>query len=210
MLALAATPRLTTRSPSLSTGPARCPDSSSAAPNAPLEDFTPDGSNQVEFRISFLDQGEGPLNNFVGPEGGYNEKQVKVRAVSINNVRSDFSNTLTIADENRLNITSAVVQDTDDDGEDEIVAEFNEPVEGGSIAVDAFTLLRNGSALSGVIQTAESQYFDGDEVVLEITDSYTPNDGGSNDELRANTGGLTDLVGNGIDSDGNANVVNIP
>lgn len=177
---------------------------------APLDGFTPDGSDQVEFRITFANSGSDVVNNFVGPEGGYNEKQVRVRAVSINNVRSDPSNTLTIADQNRLNIQSSVINDTDNDGEDELVATFNEPVDPSTISTGAFTILRNSSPLSGVIESVDSQYFDGEEVVLELSDSYTPNDGVSNDELRANTGGVTDLAGNGIDDDSNANVVNIP
>ena len=90
------------------------------------------------------------------------------------------------------------------------MASFNEPVEPTSITSGAFTILRDGSELPGIIENVESQYFDGEEVVLEISDNYTPNDGSSNDELRANTGGVTDLVGNGIVDDGNANVVNIP
>lgn len=181
-----------------------------AIDTAPLDDFTPDGSNQVDFRVTFQGDGDDPLDNFVGSQGDYNEKQIRVRAVSINNVRSDFSNTLTIADQNRLNIASANIQDTDDDGEDELVAEFNEPVESTTIAVGAFTVLRDGSELSGVLEDAESQFFNGTEVVLEISDSYTPNDGFSNDELRADVGGVTDLANNGIDDDSNANVVNIP
>lgn len=176
---------------------------------ATLDQFEFDGSGRVEFRASFTGSGDDPLNNFVGSNGGYNEKQIKVRAVSINYVRSNFSNTLTIADQNRLNVTSSSVADTDDDGEDELVAAFNEQVATGPISGSAFTILRDGSELSGIIQSAERPPFTGEEVVLEISDSYIPNDGFSNDEFRANTSEVTDL-GNAIDDDGNANVVNIP
>ncbi|MFB6248890.1 MAG: hypothetical protein ABEL97_10005 [Salinibacter sp.] len=177
---------------------------------ATFDAFEFDGSGRVEFQASFRDPGDDPLNNFVGSNGGYNEKQLKVRAISINNVRGEFSNTLTIADQNRLDVRSASIEDADDDGEDELVAEFNEPVATGSISAGVFTVLRDGSELSGVIQGAERPPFTGEKVVLEISDSYTPNDGFSNDELRADTGGVTDLAGNGIDDDGGANVVNIP
>ena len=119
--------------------------------------------------------------------GGYNEKHLKVRAISINNVRGEFSNTLTIADQNRLDVRSASIEDADDDGEDELVAEFNEPVATGSISAGVFTVLRDGSELSGLIQGAERPPFTGEKVVLEISDSYTPNDGFSNDELRVPT-----------------------
>ena len=175
---------------------------------ATFNQFEFDGSGRVEFRAPFQNSGDDVLNNFVGSNGGYNEKQLKVRAVSINNVRSDFSNTLTIADQNPPNLTSATYEDSDDDGEDELVARFNEPVDPASLAADVFTIVRDGSELSGVIQSAERPPVTGEEVELEVSDSYTPNDGASNDELRADGGGTTDLAGNSVDT--NANLVNIP
>ena len=66
-------------------------------------------------------------------------------------------------------------------------SEFNEPVATGSISAGVFTVLRDGSELSGLIQGAERPPFTGEKVVLEISDSYTPNDGFSNDELRVPT-----------------------
>jgi len=176
------------------------------------EDFTFFGGDTVEFILSFQNQGDDPLNNFVGPNGGYNEKQVKVRAVSINNRRSDFSAPLTIADQNRLNLLQAEVTDADNDGEQELLATFNEPVEPSSISASAFTVLRDGAPLSGVIDEAARRTFEGSgqEVVLEVASSYTPNEGFADDELRADDGAATDLAGNDVDTDGGANVVNIP
>jgi len=175
----------------------------------PKEDFEFDESGRVEFNVTFENRGDAPLNNFTGDNGEYNEKQVRVRAVSINNQRSAFSNALTLADENPINVLFTDVEDIDDDGEDELVVTFGEPVRASTLALGGFTVLRDGSELSNVLESVRLAPFDAQEVILEFSDGYTPNADFADDELRVETGGVTDLAGNEIDDDGDANVVNI-
>jgi hypothetical protein len=72
-------------------------------------------------------------NPFAAEDGSYGDVQVMVRAVSINNERSPFSDTLTIADDDSLglNATEARYVNQDGDSTDDILrVEFDEPVSG--------------------------------------------------------------------------------
>ena len=146
-------------------------------------------------------------------DGSYGDVQFTVRAVSINNERSAFSDTLTIADNDSLTVVdrgnrNTEYTDTDTDGNPvELTVEFEEPVDESTVAADQFSLDNAGSGgltIESVAEVNNTKISAGatGEVVLEISGSSSTT---SDDVLTVNAEGVTDLAGNPVDVEGGAN-----
>ena len=158
---------------------------------------------------------------FASEDGSYGDIQVTVRAVSINNERSAFSDTLTIADTDSLGLDEFDTEfdDTDRDGDDDVLlVEFDEPVAGISAGDDGsdYFDINDGSGTAttlGNVEEVENRGVNssvgvGATVTVALDDDGT-NTGG--DELTVDGAGsnnfVTDLAGNPIEVDnGDGNV----
>ncbi|MCS3639844.1 carboxypeptidase-like regulatory domain-containing protein [Salinibacter ruber] len=152
---------------------------------------------------------------FAAEDGSYGDVQFTVRAVSINNERSAFSDTLTIADNDSLTVNKGNTEYTSDDTDGnpvELTVEFDEPVDESTVAADQFSLDNAGSGGLTIESVAEvnntkisTPTGPGNatgEVVLEISGSSSTT---SDDVLTVNAEGVTDLAGNPVDVEGGAN-----
>ena len=154
-------------------------------------------------------------NPFAAEDGSYGDIQVKVRAVSINNERSAFSNTLTIADTDSLGLDDGTTEfnDTDGDGDaEELIVVFDEPVSGisaGDAGADYFSIEDSGpgdptalGSVEEVVNAGVDSGFNspggpdtpGARVVVNLDDDGSNT---ANDELTVT--GVTDLAGNPIE-----------
>ena len=150
-------------------------------------------------------------NPFAAEDGSYGDVQVTVRAVSINNERSAFSDTLTIADNDSLGLNDAQTQyvDRDRDGTDDALrVEFDEPVSGisaGDAGTDYFDI-NDGSGTPTTLGNVAEVDNDGIDDGVDATVVVTLDDDGSNtanDEMTVNGESsdnfVTDLAGNPIE-----------
>ena len=151
-------------------------------------------------------------NPFAAEDGSYGDVQVTVRAVSINNERSAFSDTLTVADNDSLGLNDAATEfvDTNSDGNADVLkVEFDEPVAGisaGDAGGDYFAI-SDGSGTATTLGSVE-----------EVDNSGVPSPGATvtvaldddgsntaNDELTVNGSGsnnfVTDLASNPVEVD---------
>ncbi len=155
-------------------------------------------------------------------DGTYGAIEWKVRAVSINNVRSDFTSVITTPDNVRPDLRTTQAQgfgnfnrgaytaDDDGDGDEELIVQFDEPVDESTVASDAsqFTVYEDGTtnerqgALSGVNRIENKVDPNNDEasvVVIEIDESnYTPTTGDDLVIEDTEADGVTDLAGNPV------------
>ncbi|WP_157942217.1 carboxypeptidase-like regulatory domain-containing protein [Salinibacter altiplanensis] len=159
-------------------------------------------------------------NPFAAQDGSYGDIEVKVRAVSINNERSAFSETLTIADTDSLSLVenSTRFEDTNGDGDDNaLVVEFDEPVSGISVGDDGtnYFAINDGSGTATSLGNVEEVENRGVNTGPGATVTVALDDDGSNtgnDELtvkrkESNDDFVTDLAGNPIEvGDGDEDV----
>ncbi len=157
---------------------------------------------------------------FAAEDGSYGNVRVKVRAVSINNERSAFSETLTIADTDSLGLVenSTSFEDTNGDGDDNaLVVEFDEPVAGISVGDDGtkYFAIDDGSGTATSLGNVEEVENRGVNTGPGATVTVALDDDGSNtgnDELtvkrkESNDDFVTDLAGNPIEvGDGDEDV----
>jgi hypothetical protein len=168
----------------------------------------------LEFTASIDDTFNGDRTPLHDDRGNYAAIEWKVRAVSINNVRGSFTDVITTPDNDSLDFADvdASPADFDNDGEDELVVEFNEPVDASTVSASDFTVFEDGqnteaNALTGSptvenIRTSSTDptRFEG-RVAFEFDPDYTLN---SNDDLVIQ--GITDLEGNPVVPNENADV----
>jgi len=180
--------------------------------DASTDDFE---NGPVEFSVSTNDDHPFAVEEpFAAADGFYGDIQIKVRAVSINNQRSDFSDVITIADNDSLGLDDANTEydDADSDGDDELVVSFDEPVSGISAGDDAnnfFDITDSGGDATSIgdVVEVDNDGVDtspggstGAEIVVEITDDGSNTSGDEltvDDETSANF--VTDLAGNPIE-----------
>ncbi len=145
-------------------------------------------------------------------DGSYGPVEWKVRAVSINNVRSDFTDVMAVGDSTQPEVTDAGVESTDDQGNHEtIVVEFSEALD-ADVADDVarYTVVDDGGNERDILDEVESvdnveadeqNSFNRTQVVISVTDDV--NTGASPDEIvvdDADTDNpVTDRAGNGVD-----------
>ena len=145
-------------------------------------------------------------------EGTYGPIEWKVRAVSINNVEGDFSETQEIADNDSLDLNSGQFADVDGDGDTELEVTFSEPVSGisaGDAGSDYFGI-SDGSgdptALGSVAEVNNGISPATATVVVNLGDDGSNT---ANDELTVNGESsdnfVTDLAGNSIKVESDAN-----
>lgn len=150
---------------------------------------------------------------FEGDDGSYGPVEWTVRAVSINNERSAFSDTLVTPDNDSLSLDqgSTLYNDTDGDGDEELVVTFTEPVDPSSVDNNSpgnqFSIDNGGSgnlsvdAVAEINNTKASNGAEG-EVIIELSGSSGTT---GDDVLTVKKDGATDLAGNPADVEGNAN-----
>lgn len=149
-------------------------------------------------------------------EGTYGPIEWKIRAVSINNVEGDFSETQEIADNDSLDLSGAQYADVDSDGDDELEVTFSEPVSdisAGDAGTDYF-IIEDGSndptALGEVAEVNNSINPATARVVVELGDDGSNT---ANDELTVREAGsdnfVTDLAGNPIKVESDANTTSL-
>ncbi len=171
----------------------------------------------VEFNVSTDDS-----EPFAADDGSYGDIEVKVRAVSINNERSAFSETLTIADTDSLGLVenSTRFEDTNGDGDDNaLVVEFDEPVAGISVGDDGtkYFAIDDGSGTAtslGNVEEVDNRGVNDPSGVGAMVTVALGDDGSNtaNDELtvkrkESNDDFVTDLAGNPIEvGDGDEDV----
>ncbi len=145
-------------------------------------------------------------------EGTYGPIEWKVRAVSINNVEGDFSETQEIVDNDSLDLNSGQFADVDGDGDTELEVTFSEPVSGisaGDAGSDYFGI-SDGSgdptALGSVAEVNNGISPATATVVVNLGDDGSNT---ANDELTVNGESsdnfVTDLAGNSIKVESDAN-----
>jgi len=140
---------------------------------------------------------------FAAADGSYGPIEWKVRAVSINNVRSDFTSVITTGDNTAPTLEDARVG-ADGSGGDTIVLTFSEAVDTETASVlDNYTFDNGGDGdqLSEVVsvenvQAQEGGFFSRTEVTLDLQGDQTVDDG---DEIVV-TPAVGDLAGNGMNA----------
>ncbi len=148
---------------------------------------------------------------FEAQDGSYGPTEWKVRAVSINNVRGDFTDVITLEDntqpevEQTLDYPNAV--DSSGNGNHDYIEVFlSEPLTTESVSVDAFTLEdSNGKERTILDSVEEVNNFSGTGVLVEISleAGNSINEGGTSPDEIEIAEDVTDLAGNGIDPDNN-------
>jgi hypothetical protein len=170
----------------------------SVIPEATDGGIVPVTGNQEFGTVTFdVDINGTPLS---GLDGTYGPIEVKARAVSINNVRSGFTDVVSVGDSVEVDVVDATVDnnaDSDPDA-DRIAVTFDEPVANGA-ASNAENYAVNdatGSArdiITGV-ESVENSRSGSATVVLTVADGENVN---STDELEVTS--VEDLAGNGLD-----------
>lgn len=146
---------------------------------------------------------------FAANDGTYGPVEVKVRAVSINNVRSDFTGVIELGDNVEPQATNANAVDENGDGDDDIViVEFSEALDPGTVTVDAFTMEDSNGNERDLLNAVEevnntSPDFSGvTTVVISLDGGNTIDEGIDPDEIEVDDT-VTDLSGNGMDANNN-------
>jgi hypothetical protein len=153
------------------------------------------GDGVLEFRVAVQDY------PFAAEDGSYGPIEWKVRAVSINNVRGDFSPVITTGDNTAPSLQDARVG-PDGSGGDTIVLAFSEAVDTETASrLDNYTFDNGGDGdqLSEVVsvENVEAQsggFFTRTEVTIDLEGTQTVDDG---DEIVV-TPAVQDLAGNGM------------
>lgn len=140
---------------------------------------------------------------FAGDDGSYGPIEWKVRAVSINNVRSDFTNVITTDDNTPPFLDYAVQGSRNDNNEVEsLTLQFTEPLDSGTVSPSAFTVQDdNGDPVDLAGTSLENAAPGQSETTVELTFNVPQNDVVGyevevNDAETANP--VTDLAGNGL------------
>ncbi|MCS3698259.1 hypothetical protein [Salinibacter ruber] len=142
---------------------------------------------------------------FAGDGGAYGPIEWKVRAVSINNVRGDFSDVMTTGDNTRPGLEFISYYRYDDTGDVERIGiEFSEALDGETVSPRAFRITDdNGSSVPLSATSLENAEPGGrDDTTVEVTlanpvpqrdlRNVVVNDAGTSRPV-------TDLAGNGVD-----------
>lgn len=146
-------------------------------------------------------------------DGSYGAIELKVRAVSINNERSDFSDVIAVGDSTQPQVVTATATDTDSDGTDDIITvEFTEALDAGTASnVDRYTLMRSGSP-SGLLDSVVSvnnvkarnqSGSNRTEVVISVTGNVNAGDELIVDDA-STSNPVNDLAGNGVNPSANS------
>jgi hypothetical protein len=147
---------------------------------------------------------------FASEDGAYGEIEWKVRAVSINNVRGDFTDVIPTDDNTGPAVVAAFADDQDGDGDDEIITvEFSEPLTTSSVAVGDFTVQDNADNTRDILNAVEDVENDqagrgaSSTVTISLDDGTSIDDTFDGDEVVVD-GSVTDLAGNEQDTDDNS------
>ena len=142
-------------------------------------------------------------NPFEAADGTYGPIEWKFRAVSINGVRSDFTDPITTPDNTGLDVTSAEVTETDGSGNIEVIeVGFDEPLTTGTVDATDFNFEDSGSDLDIGVSVTDNGSGDqtGDTVVLDITENEDGRENLETDDTLV-ASDLEDLAGNGLEDD---------
>jgi hypothetical protein len=149
---------------------------------------------------------------FAADNGSYGPIEWKVRAVSINNVRGEFTEVITTEDNTMPSVTDAAASDTSGNGNDDyITVEFSEPLTTGGVSVEAFTLEDsdgNERSILNNVEEVNNSVNGASEVIISLDDGNSIDDrpawqdGDGTDAIEV-AGDVTDLAGNGVDPDNN-------
>jgi hypothetical protein len=142
---------------------------------------------------------------FAGDGGSYGPIEWKVRAVSINNVRSDFTDVITTGDNIMPELRSAYKRENNSGEVESVVLRFIEALDSGTVSTSAFTVLEDGNVLSLAgtsLENAMPEQSDGEPTTVELT-LTTPADDVDLVEVNdaETTDPVTDLAGNGMNPD---------
>ncbi|WP_263786196.1 hypothetical protein [Salinibacter grassmerensis] len=140
---------------------------------------------------------------FAGNGGAYGPIEWKVRAVSINNVRGDFSDVVTTEDNTQPDLESASYRYGDRPDNRSIEVEFSEPLDGETVSPRAFKVTEdNGTPvrLSGTnLENAELGRRDGATVEITLVNPIPRRDLRDVEVNDAGTSSpVTDLAGNEV------------
>lgn len=143
---------------------------------------------------------------FKAQDGSYGPTEWKVRAVSINNVRGDFTDVITIEDNTPPSPTYVNAVDSSRNGNhDYIEILFSEPLTTSTVSVDAFTLEDENGNERNILNSVEKiDNFSGGSAFVEISleAGNSIDEGATPDEIEISNV-VTDLAGLGIDPDNN-------
>ncbi len=157
---------------------------------------------ELEFTATISD------SPFKASDGSYGPVEWKFRAVSINGVRSEFTDVIETGDNTALDVSSAQITDTDDGDIEEITVTFNEPTQTSTVDAGDFSFQQpDDTSLNIGVSIADDggddpndgdDNQDGTVVVLDITE-----DGSDTDDLERGdeivVSDINDLAGNGLD-----------
>lgn len=159
-----------------------------------------EGSGPLGFEVTV---GDFPL---AANDGSYGPIEWKVRAVSVNNVRGDFSSVLTTGDNTLPELAFATGGEENEDGDLlSILVVFSENLDDGTVSADRFRVIDGGGSeidlSEAVLENRPPS--DGLSVVELFLSSATPS--GDVDHVEVDDADtsdpVTDLAGNGVDPD---------
>lgn len=136
------------------------------------------------------------------PDGSYTPVEVYAVVQSLNEVKSDASDRVTITDATPPGVDQldTSYDDVDGDGDDELLVTLDEPVDKETVELSDFTITDGSNTASTLDSIAQINYDDvtGEtQITIELDQQNDPN----SDELEVT--GITDLAGNGIDTGDN-------
>lgn len=136
------------------------------------------------------------------PDGSYTPVEVYAVVQSLNEVKSDASDPVTITDTEPPGVDQVDTEydDVDGDGDDELLVTLDEPVDSGTVDLSDFDITDGTNTASTLDSIAQINYDDGDgstEITIEVDQQNDP----GTDELEVT--GITDLAGNGMETSDN-------
>ncbi|WP_251923157.1 carboxypeptidase-like regulatory domain-containing protein [Salinibacter ruber] len=142
---------------------------------------------------------------FSAEDGAYGPIEWKVRAVSINNIRGEFTDVITTGDSTQVEVDpSADITPSDST----VTVSFSEALSTSTAETTGnYTVTKNGTDISGDVSSASLSnvkaqsrtQFNTTEVVLKLNNDFTF---GDNIEVEVGSS-VQDLAGNGVDPDNN-------